>query len=67
MFYSRSLTEAFIGFGSMCPISQIGKNHVNRQKWHSIIVQFSEEVSGSYNQMLWKGQLGEHQTDYLFQ
>ena len=25
MFYSRSLTEAFIDLGSMCPIAQIGK------------------------------------------
>ena len=25
MFYTRSLTEAFIYFGSMCPIAQIGK------------------------------------------
>ena len=32
MFYSITLTEAFIDFGSMCPIAQIGKNHVNRQR-----------------------------------
>ena len=41
MFYSTSLTEAFIHFDLMCPIAQIGKNHVNRQRWHSRIVQFS--------------------------
>ena len=43
MFYSRFLTEVFIDFGSMCLIAQIGKNHVNRQRWHSITVQFSNK------------------------
>ena len=43
MFYFRSLTEAFIDFGSMCPIAKIGKNRVNRQRWYSIIVQFSNK------------------------
>ena len=31
MFYSRSLTKAFFHFGTMGPIAQTGKNHVNRQ------------------------------------
>ena len=40
IFYSRSLTEALVDFGSICTIVQIGRNHINRQRRHSIIVHF---------------------------